>query len=69
MAEGMGMRFALVILVSLPPLLLLNAWAMMKIKQYPPPQVSDEQIRRLLQSSVNIMRIILLAHQKSKENE
>lgn len=61
------MMFVLLILVSLPPLLLLNAWAMMKIKQYPPPKVSDEQVRHLLQSSVNIMRIVCLAVQKSKE--
>jgi hypothetical protein len=65
------MKFAILILVSLPPLLLLMAWISMQLKLIPVRrEATEEEKRKLaqtLQALVNLMRLRLLEIQKQND--
>lgn len=65
------MKFAILILVSLPPLLLLMAWISMQLKLIPARrEATEEEKRKLaqtLQALVNLMRLRLLEIQKQND--
>lgn len=65
------MKFAILILVSLPPLLLLMAWISMQLKLIPVRREETEEEKRklaqTLQALVNLMRLRLLEIQKQND--
>ena len=65
------MKFAILILVSLPPLLLLMAWISMQLKLIPVRREETEEEKRelalTLQALVNLMRFRLLEVQKQRD--
>ena len=65
------MKFAILILVSLPPLLLLMAWISMQLKLIPVRREATEEEKRelaqTLQALVNLMRLRLLEIQKQRD--
>ena len=65
------MKFAILILVSLPPLLLLMAWISMQLKLIPVRREETEEEKRklalALQALVNLMRLRLLEIQKQRD--
>ena len=65
------MKFAILILVSLPPLLLLMAWISMQMKLIPVRREETEEEKRklaqTLQALVNLMRLRLLEIQKQND--
>ena len=65
------MKFAILILVSLPPLLLLMAWISMQLKLIPVRREETEEEKRelaqTLQALVNLMRLRLLEVQKQRD--
>jgi hypothetical protein len=64
-------KFAILILVSLPPLLLLMAWISMQMKLIPVRREETEEEKRklaqTLQALVNLMRLRLLEIQKQND--
>ena len=65
------MKFSILMLVSLPPLLLLMAWISMQLKLIPARrEATEEEKRKLaqtLQALVNLMRLRLLEIQKQND--
>jgi hypothetical protein len=57
---------AIISLCALPPVLLLNAWITMKVKQIPPRKWNDEEMRKLAQGLVNVLRLVCLEIQRRK---
>ena len=65
------MKFSILMLVSLPPLLLLMAWISMQLKLIPVRREETEEEKRklaqTLQALVNLMRLRLLEIQKQND--
>ena len=65
------MKFVILILVSLHPLLLLMAWISMQLKLIPVRREETEEEKRelaqTLQALVNLMRLRLLEVQKQRD--
>lgn len=54
------MKFAILSLVALPPILLFSAWISMQIKSLPPPRMlNEEEMRRALNRAVSIWQAYL----------
>ncbi len=61
------MKFAVLMLVAIPPILLLNAWLSMKLKSLPPPrELSEEEARKMLEAGVTYWRLMFAALEKAK---